>query len=398
MELTDLQNRILDGEFGIGKQKALQILKAVGESFYAERFVPVESVHISLSAQGADIWFAEKMADFGAKFEVIPSVNPGYCTCYFDSKSMLSDEARLNMEKTEKAYSRMGAKLTYSCTPYLYDNIPEKDSICALSETSVTIYVNSVLGARTNRESAQTAMCSAITGLTPEYGMLLKENRKASVIVDVRCELKDEFDYSALGLLGKKIGKGVPVFMGLPEKISRESLINLGTMLNVSGSYELFHIPGVTAEAKEYGMDELMADDPLRVVINKDDLDKVKAEWNEENDKKPEFIMLGCPHYTYEQLVRLAELTEDRKLSVPCWCLVSTHVKETAEENGVAFRLKASGIDILDKTCVDEKPVWGFLSGKHGLTDSAKCAYYMGSFGVGFSVKDSLSSIAEMLE
>ena len=190
MKLTDSQNRILKGEYGVGKQKALEILKAVGEGFNAERFVPVDSVHISLSAQGADIWFAEKMAGYGAEFEVIPSVNPGYSLCYFEAKSLLSEEARLNMERTERAYSKLGANLTYSCTPYLWDNIPRKDSVCALSETSVTRYANSVIGARTNRESAATAMCSAITGLTPEYGMLLEENRKATVIVDVNANSK----------------------------------------------------------------------------------------------------------------------------------------------------------------------------------------------------------------
>lgn len=79
--------------------------------------------------------------------------------------------------------------------------------------------------------------------------MLLQENRFADVAVRVDAKMESDFDYAVLGLCGKKIGKGIPAFLGLPEKISTEALIALGAELNVSGSYDLYHIPNVTAEA-----------------------------------------------------------------------------------------------------------------------------------------------------
>ena len=66
MLLTDTQRDMLDGKYGKGKAMAARILTAVGESFRAVRLVPVTRVHVSLSAQGADIWFAEKMVQAGA--------------------------------------------------------------------------------------------------------------------------------------------------------------------------------------------------------------------------------------------------------------------------------------------------------------------------------------------
>ena len=44
------------------------------------------------------------------------------------------------------------------------------------SESSATPYINSVWGARSNREGANSALCAAITGYVPEYGLLLSEN------------------------------------------------------------------------------------------------------------------------------------------------------------------------------------------------------------------------------
>ena len=61
MFLSEYQQEMLDGKYGKGKAMAMQILEAVGDSFEAQRMVPISRAHISLSAQDADVWFAEKM-------------------------------------------------------------------------------------------------------------------------------------------------------------------------------------------------------------------------------------------------------------------------------------------------------------------------------------------------
>lgn len=46
---------------------AMEIQVAIGETFDAPRMVPVTRTHVALSAQDADLWFAEKLLSKGAK-------------------------------------------------------------------------------------------------------------------------------------------------------------------------------------------------------------------------------------------------------------------------------------------------------------------------------------------
>lgn len=398
MLLTDMQRDMLDGKYGKGKAMAARILTAVGESFHASRFVPVTRAHVSLSAQGADIWFAEKMVLAGAVCTVAPTVNPGYSMCYFKSRSMLSADAEANMKRTENAYRSLGASLTYSCTPYLKENIPEQGEITAFSETNATIFVNSVLGAKTNRESAATALCAAITGFTPEYGMLLDDNRFADTAVYVEADMKDDFSYALLGLMGKKIGRGIPVFMNLPAAPTTEQMMALGTQLNVSGSFEMFHIPGITPGSPTLDAATGFKTPRRTVTVTRSDLDRLREEYAPDNGMTAEFVMLGCPHYTYHQVLGVNEAMKGRRAVIPVWILTSRYVAALARVSGIYDELKEKNVQIIADTCIDESPVWGFLTGKTGLSDSPKCAYYMASFKVQvqvMSVDDCLSRATE---
>jgi len=93
----------------------------------------------------------------------------------------------------------MGITPTCTCTPYMVGNAPKYGDHIAWSESSAVCYENSIMGARTNREGGPSALAAAITGRTPNYGLHLDANRKASLVVDVECELKDHADYGALG-------------------------------------------------------------------------------------------------------------------------------------------------------------------------------------------------------
>lgn len=386
MELTDYQQELLNGAKGEGCAMAMQILVGIGKCFDAKRLIPVQKVHVSLSAQEADVWFAGRLRDAGAVCAVAPTVNPGYSLAYF--RDRISPQAVENMRNTECIYKDLGARLTYSCTPYLADNIPAFGETAAFSETSATIYVNSVLGARTNRESAASALCAAVTGCVPEYGMLLAENRFADIAVNVEPELKTEFDFAVLGLCGKKLGEGIPVFRGLPENISAEALIALGAELNVSGSYDLYHIPGVTAEAKRLP-DVFGGKAPKReVTITAQDMERVLADFSADVSGRVEYCILGCPHYTYAQIERVESLLAGVPSRVPIHILTSASVKREAGERGLEERLLHLGAELIADTCVDEACCWGYLAGKPGVTDSPKGAYYMETAGVHMAVRD----------
>ena len=166
MILNEEQQAMLDGKYGEGAAYAMKIQFALGEAFDAPRMVPITRAHVALSNQAGDLWFAEKMLKAGAKCRVAPTVNPGFCLGYFTGSCAhpVTEEDADHMRRTDAAYRGLGAVLSYNCTPYIASNVPNFGEICAFSESSATPYVNSVWGARSNRESANSALCAAVTG------------------------------------------------------------------------------------------------------------------------------------------------------------------------------------------------------------------------------------------
>ena len=387
MILTQEQQDMLDGKYGKGTAYAMKIQVAIGESFGAERMVPITRAHVALSNQEADLWFAEKLLNGGANCKISPTVNPGFCLSYFKENDMVSEKDADLMQRTHNAYKGIGAVLSYNCTPYIDTNVPNYGEIVAFSESSATPYINSVWGARSNREGANSALCAAITGFVPEYGLLLDENRKGDILVEVKADMKTPYDYHMLGMMGKKIGNGIPVFTGLPKHISKEDLRNLGAELNTSGAYGMYHIVGFTPEALTLE-DAFGGKEPKRkVIITNEDLEEELGVISLKGNRNIDFVMFGCPHFTLEEVKHIAGKIEGKKLEKEMWILTSSHVKEMAIRMGLDEIISAAGGNIIPDTCPDQ-PCWGHLNGKIGITESPKCAYYPQRRGIHFVIRD----------
>lgn len=387
MKLTQEQQDMLDGKYGKGTAYAMKIQVAIGESFDAERMVPITRAHVALSNQEADLWFAEKLLSAGAKCRVAPTVNPGFCLSFFKSRDMVPPEYADLMQRTHNAYKALGAVLSYNCTPYIDTNVPNYQEVIAFSESSATPYVNSVWGARTNREGANSALCAAVTGFVPEYGLLLDENRKGNILVEVQADMKNDYDYHMLGMMGKKIGNGIPVFTGLPKHISKEALRNLGAELNTSGAYGMYHIVGFTPEAPTLEAAFGGKEPERKVVITNEDIQAELEKISLEGNRKIDFAMFGCPHFTLEEVKHIAERIDGKKLEKEMWILTSSHVKEMAVRMGLDEIITQAGGFIVPDTCPDQ-PCWGHLNGKVGITESPKCAYYPQRRGIHFVIRD----------
>ncbi|WP_432666335.1 aconitase X catalytic domain-containing protein [Wukongibacter baidiensis] len=397
MELTQKQQDMLDGKYGKGVAMAMKIQVAVGESFDAKRMVPITRAHVALSNQEADLWFAEKLLNAGAKCTVAPTVNPGFCLSYMTKVVDVPEEDQKLMQRTHDAYKGLGAILSYNCTPYLGSNIPKFGEVAAFSESSATPFVNSVWGARSNRESAQSALCAAITGYVPEYGLLFDENRRGDILVEVQADMKSDFEYQLLGYMGKKIGKGIPVFTGLPKVISPEALMNLGAQLNTSGAYGMYHIVGVTPEAQTLEQAFGGKEPARKVVITNEDLENILKEISEAGDRKIDFAMFGCPHFTLNQVQEIARMIEGKKLAVEMWILTSSYTKELADRMGLLKIINEAGGHIVEDSCPDQ-PCWKHLNGKIGVTESPKCAYYPRRRGINFVIRDLETCVKAALE
>jgi hypothetical protein len=378
MYLTKLEERILRGEFGEGTQRALELLVAIGEAYDAEKMIPIARAHAASSGQEGDLYFVELLANGGAFCKVPTSTNPVYDVTYFHRKfdSIPKDEAEV-ARRVMEAYKRVGAILSWSCLPYLTENIPLFGETVAFSESSATPYVNSVIGARTNREAAQSALAAGVIGKTPKYGLHIRENRKGTCLLNVEAALKDEFDYTLLGYyVGQQVGYGIPVLAGIARQPTTEELINFCAMSNTTGAISMFYMPGFTVEAATLE-EAFQGDVPKeRITVTNQELSQAHEEL-QTTSGEIDFVMLGCPHYTLKQVEQVARLLKGKKIhkGVSFWVCTSATTKVLAERNAYVNIIEKAGGHVVVDTCIDE-PCWIAYKNKVGMTDSPKCAYY----------------------
>lgn len=352
MTLTEEQEGMLRGDQGEAVAYSMRIQTGLGRVFGAKRMVPITRAHVALSSQDADLWFVEKLLGLGGKCKIPPTVNPSVDLCYLNRHlAEIPDEGKRIVSATNLAYRKIGAVLTFDCTPYLQQNVPSFGEIVSFSESSATPYVNSVIGARSNRESSQSALCAAITGLVPEYGFLLDEKRHAEVLVEVKTHLKDDFDYQLLGWCYPIMHPGpeVPAFTGIEESPTPEGFMNFGAQLNTSGSVGMYHIVGITPEAPDIKTAFGGKEPKRRIQITRSDIEDIRKKICGEPGKI-DFAMFGCPHLTIRQVGDIARVAEGKRFSVDVWILTSSLTKELAGRMGYLDVINRAGGHIIADT------------------------------------------------
>jgi hypothetical protein len=387
MHLTSEEERALAGEEGPGAQRAMELLVALGRIYDAERLVPITSAHLSgvsyktIGDGGLD--FLEEMAR-DAEVRVPTTLNPAGMDLSRWREMGVEEEFAERQAAIVSAYGRMGVNTNCTCTPYLTDNIPKEGETVAWAESSALSYINSVIGARTNREGGPGALAAAILGRTPLYGLHLDENRRATVIIEASVE--DEVtDYSLLGhAVGQKMGAAVPYFRGiLPDE---DGLKTMAAAMAASGSVAIFHVEGVTPGADSQDLKGLE-----RVEIGRDEVRRAKDSFT--TGKDPDLIALGCPHLSQTEMRRLASLLEGRRRSRDApevWFCTSRAMRTRCPRE--AALLERFGKVVCD-TCMIVAPI----ESRHQCTatNSAKACNYLPSL---CSQKVLCGSFAELLE
>jgi predicted aconitase len=271
----------------------------------------------------------------------------------------------------------MGIETTCTCTPYLVGQVPEPGTHLAWAESSAVSFANSVLGARTNREGGPSALAAAISGRTARYGLHCDENRLASVEVVVRCPVQGTADWGALGyLVGKAVRNRVPLFRELPVDAPAESstglwdrLKALGAAMAASGAVALYHIEGVTPEARQGQMLQL---EHKTLVIDS----LVPGYHALSGDGEPvqiDLVWFGCPHASMDEIAQLARFAAGKRFAPAVWVTTSRQMREAAETAGYVAAIEAAGGQVVADTCVVVAPVgerfktMATLSGKGGF-------------------------------
>jgi len=99
--------------------------------------------------------------------------------------------------------------------------------------------------------------------------------------------------------------------------------------------------------------------------------------------------MLGCPHYSIGQVAEVARLLEGKKIhpEVAFWVLTSPATRGLADRMGYLDTINRAGGHIIGGTCADISCWYGLYSGKVGVTDSVKAAYYTPRVDMNFQLK-----------
>lgn len=368
MHLTAEQEELLEnGRFG--ERKAMEILCALGDIFGADRLVPISSAHVSgvsyKTIGDAGIEFLTDMAQ-GTRVRARTTANPTAMDRQRWKEMGISDDFAQKQLEIVGLYEKMGVEESWTCTPYLAGNRPSRGDIIAWAESSAVAFANSVIGARTNREGGPSALASALTGLTPRYGLHIDGNRKATVIVEVSSPLKGK-DFASLGcVVGEFAGDGVPYFRGLSA--SESEMKSLGAALASTGSIPLFHIEDVTPEHKNAVADELE-----RIDIGREELDEKAEELGTEEE--PDIVAIGCPHLSMEELKDLAGRRMKKRKGTEIWLCTSRHVYSQAR--GLLDQLEDIG-KVLCDTCMVVCPIED--RSRVVATDSGKAAFYLPKF------------------
>jgi predicted aconitase len=374
MHLTPEENEMLAGVQGRATQKAMQILVALGNIFGAERMIPVSSVQIagvSYDNLGeAGLQFLLEMADGSGRARVLTTLNPTGMDIENWRSLGISPEFAERQLRVLEAFNRMGVDTTCTCTPYLIGNLPQTGEHLAWSESSAVCYANSILGARTNREGGPSALAAALTGRTPEYGLHLKDKRKPTKIFLVNARLVENSDFGALGIvIGEKIeaSKAIPYILGV-QSATLDNLKSFCASLATYGGSALFHMPGITPEATMYTPPE------EQITITQSDLETAIHSLNDATNIEVDFVSLGCPHLSIQEIARISHLLKGKQVKVEFWITTARPTKQIADRLGYTKIIENAGAKFAADTCCVVAPIQGRFTVL--ATDSAKACYY----------------------
>jgi len=373
MNLTNEEQDMLVGKHGEGIQKAMEILVALGQIYGARDMIPITSSQVSgvsyKNLGDAGLEFLQDWAAKGARVIVPTTLNPAGVDIENWKALGISAEFAKKQKELIDAYVAMGITPTCTCAPYMTGNAPKFGDHIAWSESSAVSYENSVMGARTNREGGPSALAAAITGCTPRYGLHLDTNRKASLVIEVECELKDHADYGALGyIIGKKAGPNVPYFYFRKNKnIRSDCLRTLGATMAAAGSVALYHVDGVTPEAKRYNMVFSYAE---RITVK--DLSEGYEALNSDS-QDIDFVAVGCPHASLDELGEIAALLKGKKVKATVWITTARKIREKAAP--LVEEIEKSGAHVVSDTCMIVAPIEE-LGFKTMATNAGKAACY----------------------
>jgi len=365
---------MLDGRAGKARQKAMELLVRYAEALGAERFVDTNNV---AGVPGSANPFLQNYykdagtAEYDAIFsyfdldadELVDVPQAVAQTCCLQGgvdpeqwETLGAKPHVFKMYRDREAFAAdHGVAILKTCTPYLAGNVPAKGEHCAWMESSAVVYGNSVLGARTNTEGRESTSAAMLTGKIPDWGLHKTEHRFGTHRIDVEVPVDSVMDWGMLGyFVGEAVQERIPVIAG---KCGRADLIrhkHFGAAAASSGGVEMYHIAGQTPEAETleaaFGSRRAVEIFKYGKIERRETYDRLNAN---ASDTNVDYVMLGCPHYSIEQVQEACRLLAGKRVSANCnlWIFTSRAVKKISDREGYTKTISDSGGVLMTDTC-----------------------------------------------
>ena len=372
MELTRQEEAALKGEKGETLELAFRILVATGEAFNAERLIPIKWAHLSgvnyntIGDAGEE--FLSKLSQ-DAKVATRTTLNPMGFDIDNVSHYNLNENFLEKQQSIKDSYERMGVVPSFSCIPYEIFDLPEKGTQVSFAETNAAIYVNSIGHLKTNKESAFSALASALTGKSP-YSDLRKDD-SPNLTIRIKSENPKKMTFGMLGYFAGKIA-GSSVSISGVKTLNKRSCKSLCGGMGTSGTCGKFVLDDDEKSEK--------------VDFDEKELQKIHDELN--TSDSGDLITLGSPQLGLDEISDLASMVKNKSFKKRCMVFCPRAVQQQARKLAYANELERAGCEILSDCCICLTPLIDKKDVDSVTTNSIKGAYYLkNSNGVGVNLK-----------
>jgi predicted aconitase len=382
IDLAPIDRALLAGDHGAAAARAMSLLVRYGDAARARRFISVESAHIDgcLYHGPSSTDFARSFVELDGRVRVPTTLNVAAVDVVHPGWHCGAPELIDAQRELTRLHEELGCLPTLTCAPYQRIFRPSVGQHVAWAESNAIVFVNSVLGARTDRYGDFTDLCAALTGRVPEAGLHCGENRIPQCRLDVApveaAGVPRDLYFAAVGyVVGQRAAGQVPFLRGLPADAGEDELKALGAAGASSGSLALFHAAEVTPEhawaaanCAAIGTTEITPAELQAAIAG---LCPV------ETGETVAAICLGTPHYSLAEFAVLSRALEGRQPAPGTAFFVSTsrEIAATVEPDPAFAALRVFGVQIVVDTCTYLAPVVRDTNGVI-LTTSAKYAHY----------------------
>ncbi|MFL6821024.1 MAG: aconitase X [Xanthobacteraceae bacterium] len=392
MYLTAEEEALRAGECGEAAQWAIEHQIKVGDYLGARDFVPVTQAHIMADTESlgeAGVEWLERLARLPAPARRvrIPTITDPRGTDFAAAHRLKQQPWMLELERRAiAALEALGVLMTNTCINYQTIMAPIVGEHVAYGDTGVVIYCNSVCGARSNFEGGPSALSAGLTGRTPRYGYHLEERRRATLVVEVGFTPRELNDWGALGaIVGRLAGDywQVPAVIGIERVPASDEMKHFGAALASYGSVALFHMAGITPEARR--LDDVLAPGSSVPIYEIGEADiRAFQESYAQAIETVHVVVFSAPQLSLIEMAQVAGMLEERRATIPLLVVTSPQVKADADRMGLTARIEAAGGTVLAGMCfyqsyareMAEANGWQRLA-----TNSAKLVNIIGGYG-----------------